>query len=321
MKCPECDRDLPDGTGICGRCGIRIRIGPEDSEAHTRTLETPSVHLSPGLSFADRYQIIEELGKGGMGTVYRALDMKLDEEVAIKVIRPEIASDPDTVLRFSHELKLARRISHRNIGRLYELMESKGHHFITMEYIPGLDLHRLIKKATPMPVEKAVTIAAQICEGLREAHRLGIVHRDLKPGNVLIDKEGRARILDFGIARSVDTEGMTRLGMTVGTPEYMSPEQVDGQAADERADIYSLGIILYEMLTGRRPFEGKNVFAIGYKHLMVPPRDPVQLNPDIPLDLSRFILKCLQKDKSDRYRGAAEALAELQRIKEQLQAS
>ncbi len=321
MKCPECDRDLPEDTGICGRCGIRIRTFPEDSEPHTRTLETPSVHLSPGLSFADRYRILEELGKGGMGTVYRALDLKLDEEVAIKVIRPEIASDPNTVIRFGHELKLARRISHRNIGRLYELMESRGHHFITMEYIPGEDLRRLVKKTKPLPVDQAVTIAAQICEGLCEAHRLGIVHRDLKPGNILIDREGRARILDFGIARSVDTEGMTRLGMTVGTPEYMSPEQVDGRETDDRADIYSLGILLYEMLTGKRPFEGKNAFAIGYKHLMVPPRDPVQLNPDIPPDLGRFILKCLQKEKSERYQGAAEALTELKRIRAQLSAS
>jgi serine/threonine protein kinase len=321
MKCPECAGELPDGSGICGQCGIRIKPTREGSDAHTRTLETPSVHLSPGLSFADRYQIIEELGKGGMGTVYRALDLKLDEEVAIKVIRPEIASDPDTVIRFGHELKLARRISHRNIGRLYELMESQGHHYITMEYIPGEDLRRLIKKTKPVPVEKAVTIAAQICEGLREAHRLGIVHRDLKPGNILIDKEGNARILDFGIARSVDSEGMTRVGMTVGTPEYMSPEQVDGRDTDERADIYSLGIILFEMVTGKRPFEGKNAFAIGYKHLMVPPQDPVQFNPDIPLDLSRFILQCLQKDRTDRYLGAAEALAELKRIRAQLQAS
>ncbi len=305
---------IPDGRGYCGSCGIHIRTSREQSGPVTQTMQTPSAHLNTGFSFAGRYQIIEELGQGGMGTVYRAFDQKLSEEVALKLIKPEIASDPDTVLRFSNEVKLARRISHRNIGNLYELMEDKGTHYITMEYIPGEDLGRLIKRIGPLPPEKVLRITTQICDGLSEAHSRGIVHRDLKPGNIQIDHNGDVRILDFGIARSLDTPGMTQQGMAVGTPEYMSPEQVDGQEADERSDIYSLGIISYEMLTGKRPFEGNSPFSIGYKHKMEPPQNLRFIDSRIPEDLSRWVMKCLEKKREDRYQSAGDTLSQLRSI-------
>ena len=256
-----------------------------------------------------------------MGKVYRALDKKLGEEVALKLIKPEISSDKETIQRFSNELKLARKIAHRNVGKMYELMEADGTHFITMEYVPGQDLRGLIRQTGQLTAAKALSIARQVCEGLAEAHALGVVHRDLKPGNILIDKDGNARIMDFGIARSLKAKGITGLGVMIGTPEYMSPEQVEGKEVDQRSDIYSLGIILYEMLTGQVPFEGDTPLAIAVKHKTEVPRDPRLVNAQIPEDLSRVVLKCLQKDKEKRYQSANELYLELGEIEEGIPAT
>jgi len=312
IKCPKCQHENPDDTLYCGKCATPL---PSSKEIPvTETLETPKEELTTGSTFAGRYQIIEELGKGGMGKVYRVLDKELKEEVALKLIKPEIASDKKTLERFSNEIKLAHKISHRNVCRMFHLGEEKGTHFITMEYVPGEDLRSSIRRFGQLPVGKSVSIAKQICEGLSEAHRLGIVHRDLKPQNVMIDKEGNARIMDFGIARSVEGRGITGAGVMIGTPEYMSPEQVEGKETDQRSDIYSLGVILYETVTGRVPFEGDTPFTIGVKHKSEIPRDPRELNTQIPEDLSRVILRCIEKDKEKRYQNAGEVHSELDKI-------
>jgi serine/threonine protein kinase/Tfp pilus assembly protein PilF len=311
-KCPKCNTENPDTVKFCGECGTQLP-SPHDV-AVTETMETPKEELISGMVFAGRYQIIDELGKGGMGRVYRVLDKKLNEEVALKLIKLKIAKDTKTVERFSNELKIARKIGHKNVARMFDMNEEKGTNYITMEYVRGEDLKKLIRKMGQLSIGQAIPIAMQICEGLGEAHRLGVVHRDLKPQNVMVDEDGEARIMDFGIARSVETKGITGAGVMIGTPEYMSPEQVEGKEVDTRSDIYSLGVILYEMLTGHVPFEGDTPFTIGVKHKSEKPKNPKDINAQIPDDLSRLILKCLAKEKENRYQSAEELQSELTNI-------
>ncbi len=311
-KCPKCHTDNPDTKKFCGDCGTPLPQ-PEDV-VHTQTLETPQEELTTGSTFAGRYQIIEELGKGGMGKVYKAFDTDINEKIALKLIKPEISADKNTIKRFQNELKYARKISHRNVCRMYDLNKEKSSYYITMEYVSGGDLKRLIRRTKRLDTGTAISIAMQICEGLEEAHSLGVVHRDLKPSNIMVDDDGNARIMDFGIARPVKGKGITGSGVMIGTPEYMSPEQVEAKETDQRSDIYSLGIILYEMTTGRLPFEADTPFAVGVKHTSEEPPDPKELNPQIPEDLCRVILKCLEKDKVNRYQSAADMRSELIRI-------
>ena len=312
VKCPQCDTDNPPDSKFCKECATPL---PSSKEIPvTETLETPTEDLTRGTTFANRYEIIEELGKGGMGKVYRVEDKKIKEEVALKLIKPEIASDKKTIERFSNELKMARKIAHRNVCKMFDLGEEKGTHYITMEYVPGEDLKGSIRRMGPLTAGKTLYIAKQICEGLAEAHRLGVVHRDLKPQNIMIDKEGNARIMDFGIARTVRGKGITGAGVMVGTPEYMSPEQAEVKEVDQRSDIYSLGVILYEMVTGRVPFEGETPLGIAMKHKSEMPKDPRELNAQIPEDLSRVILRCMEKDREKRYQSAREVRSELGRI-------
>ncbi len=314
MKCPKCNFENPADTKFCGECAAPLPPSKEISAHVTETLETPKEELTTGSTFAGRYQIIEELGKGGMGKVYKAQDTDLKEKVAIKLLKPEIAADKKTIERFRNELKFARKIRHKNVCQMYDLNKEEGAHYITMEYVDGEDLKSMIRMMGQLSSGKTIFIAKQACEGLAEAHRLGVVHRDLKPQNIMIDKDGNARIMDFGIARSLKTKGITATGVMIGTPEYMSPEQVEGKDVDQRSDIYSLGVILYEMVTGRVPFEGDTPFTIGVKHKSEEPIDPKELNTQLPEDLNLVILRCLEKDKEKRYQSAGEVRAELTRI-------
>jgi serine/threonine protein kinase/Tfp pilus assembly protein PilF len=310
MKCHQCKHENPDDTLYCGKCGTQLSA-PGEISAPTKTIEAAKEELTTGSTFADRYQIIEELGKGGMGKVYKVQDTKIKEKIALKLLKPDIASDKKTIERFSNELKFSRKIRHENVCQMYDLNEEEGTHYITMEYVHGEDLKRLIRKMGQMSAGQAISMAKQVCEGLIEAHKLGVVHRDLKPQNIMVDEEGKARIMDFGIARSLKGKGVTGAGVMIGTPEYMSPEQVEGKDTDQRSDIYSLGVILYEMVTGRVPFEGDTPFTIGVKQKSEIPKEPGELNSQVPSDLSGVIMKCLEKDKEKRYQSAGEVRTEL----------
>lgn len=325
MKCPNCHFENLQETRFCANCGLslnpEVTVGEAEEKStwsHTKIVKTDIHELTTGSSFAGRYQIIEELGQGGMGRVLRVLDRKVKEEIAIKLLKPEIASEKRVLERFSNELKNARRISHRNICRMYELLEDSGIHYITMEYVRGEDLKSFIHRSRKIAPGTAVIIARQVCEGLEEAHRLGIIHRDLKPQNIMIDKEGNARIMDFGIARSLETESITGQGVIIGTPDYMSPEQVEAKEVDARSDIYSLGIVLYEMVTGHLPFEGNTPLSIAVKHKTEPPPDPRKNNPQLSHSFGLLILKCMEKDPGKRFADAHKLLEELKRVEAEI---
>jgi serine/threonine-protein kinase len=314
MNCPKCGFENTPGLVYCGRCGTRLDAAKDIVVSSTLTIEYPQKTLAKGSLLAGRFEVQDEIGTGGMGTVYKVIDRKINEEMALKILKPEIAPKAEVIERFKNELKLARRISHKNVCRLYDLHEEAGTLFITMEYVPGEGLDVLIHREGRLSAEKACALARQIVEGLVQAHNLGVIHRDLKPRNIMIDSQGNVRIMDFGIARHLGGPDLTADGIMVGTPHYMSPEQASGESVDQRTDIYALGAILFEMVVGRPPFEGENALAVAFKHKTELPKHPREFNPEVPASFDRLIIKCLAKKREDRYQSAEELLVELVRF-------
>jgi len=340
VECPICHASNPPGSQSCFRCSTPFAINnPGTGDAATvvstaydpeatvvtppggatgwsvplQKLEArdPSAPLNPGTVLGERYEIIKRLGEGGMGAVYKARDRELDLLVALKVIRPELSSNPEILRRFKQELILARQVTHKNVIRIFELGMADGRKFITMDYIDGRDLKSILLERGKLPPDEAVRIVRQICKGLEAAHSEGVVHRDLKPQNIMVDAAGRVWVMDFGLARSMDLVGITRTGALMGTPDYMSPEQARAQKVDARSDLFSLGIIFYEILTGVLPFRADTMMATLLKRVQEKAPPPNTLDASIPQRLSEIVMRCLEVDAGRRYQSAADILNDL----------
>jgi eukaryotic-like serine/threonine-protein kinase len=274
--------------------------------------------LTTGEPFGTRYRIMKLLGAGGMGVVYQAWDAALEEPVALKIIRPEITADPENARelerRFKRELQLARQVSHKNVVRIHDLGEMDGITYLSMAYVEGADLHTVLRREGRIPVPRALALGRQIAAGLAAAHEAGVVHRDLKPANIVVDDADRACIMDFGIARSVAAEAATQAGVVVGTLEYMSPEQAQGQPADTRSDIYAFGLILYDLLLGRRAEAARNPTAELMLRLRDAPRPVRSVDPSIPEPLEHLLTSCLAPRPEDRFQSSAELVRALQAL-------
>jgi HAMP domain-containing protein len=289
--------------------------------AEGRPAATSAGDFTVGGVLAGRYEIRQQLGAGGMGVVYRAFDRELGEPVAIKTLRPDLVGDPGLLERFKQEIRLARKISHPNVVRTHDLGEAGGLYFITMEFVEGTALDEVIRRRGALPLPVTLTIGRQLCRALEVAHAQGIVHRDIKPPNLVVDAQGFLKVMDFGIARLMEgrqapsSHGLTAAGSIIGTPEYMAPEQLLGQAVDGRADLYAAGIVLYECATGRRLFTGDSFATVLMKQVQEPPPDPRSIVPGLSEELVAVLLKALAKEPAQRWQSAAELLHALEGIR------
>ena len=289
----------PGGTTFSGAAGAK-------RSATTAILEI-------GRVIAGRFQILEILGIGGMGAVYKAYDRDIDRMIALKCIRPELADNTEVVQRFTQELLLARQISHKNVIRIFDVRDSGGLKFITMEYVDGRDLNSLMEERGKLPAAEAVTIMRQVCSGLAAAHAEGVIHRDLKPSNIMLEKNGRVVVMDFGLARAQDKNiMMTQTGALMGTMQYMSPEQAKGEKADARSDVFTVGIILYELITGKTPYPSDSSIASLLKRTQEAAVPPSTVDAGIPRALSAIVCKCLERNLQQRYPSINQVLADLE---------
>ena len=270
-----------------------------------------AILLAIGTMLGNRYEILELLGEGGMGAVYKAADREVDRIVALKVIRPEMASNPEILARFKQELLLSSKVTHRNVIRIYDLGEAQGVKFITMEFMEGETLHQILKTRKKLEIAEAVDIMEQVASGLAAAHREGIIHRDLKPANIMLDKNGRVVVMDFGLARTFSGDGMTQTGTMLGTIEYMSPEQAQGMDVKASSDIFTVGLMLYELLAGTTPFHAESAIASLLMRTQQRAAPLVTVDKNIPSALSNIVVKCLEKDPVRRYQSAEHLDADL----------
>jgi tetratricopeptide (TPR) repeat protein/predicted Ser/Thr protein kinase len=349
MKCPHCNAENLFAATKCSACGKAllpsdltfIENGPpkkaglpsksEDPQGTYVVTQTPATpgdwsvaaapsapgrtspeDFGPGAVIGHRYEILALLGEGGMGAVYKARDIELDRLVALKIIRPELTRNPEILKRFKQELILARQVTHRNVIRIFDLGQADGVKFITMEYLEGQDLRAVLRERGKMAPEEAARIILQICRALEVAHGEGVIHRDLKPQNIMLDANGRAYVMDFGIARSAYLPGMTQTGALVGTPEYMSPEQGKGEKLDERSDLFSLGVIFYELVTGQSPFYSETPLATLWKRMQEKAKPLSEVDPSVPQPLSDIIAKALEIEPEKRFASAKEMAKQLE---------
>jgi serine/threonine protein kinase/tetratricopeptide (TPR) repeat protein/TolB-like protein len=347
VECPSCHTTNPPDSRLCSKCSTPFGIDsatlvidatpapPADPDATQVFGEVslaatqvggtgwsvplqrsgPADSNSPvdiGVVLGERYEILKRLGEGGMGAVYKARDHELDRLVALKVIRPELAGHPDILRRFKQELILARQVTHKNVVRIFDLGSADGRKFITMDYIEGQDLKSILVERGKLPPAEVVPLFQQICRGLEAAHVEGVVHRDLKPQNVMVDATARVWLMDFGLARSMELSGLTRTGVLMGTPDYMSPEQARAEKVDARSDLFSLGIIVFEMLIGRLPFQADTLMAKLLQRVQQKATPVTEIDPSIPASLGAVVSKCLEPDVTKRYQTVREILDDLQ---------
>ncbi len=302
---------LPHGTSIPGEARAFPQSGQTPPSGPASSGMSAFLSLRPGTLFGGRYEILGVLGEGGMGAVYKARDRELDRLIALKVIRPELATDPAILQRFKQELILARNITHKNVVRIYDLGEAEGIRFISMEYVDGEDLRTLLRREKKFAPKDAIAMVEQVCRALDCAHSEGVIHRDLKPQNIMRDQHGRIVVMDFGLARSLGDTGLTQTGAVVGTLEYMSPEQALGSTLDQRSDIFSVGLIFYELLTGKTPYGADTAIASLMKRTREPARSASDVDASVPKSLSAIVGRCLEREPANRYHSAVELLQQL----------
>jgi serine/threonine-protein kinase len=298
---------------------VHLGTGPESP---TPAVAVAASRMLPlGMVLANRYELKEVLGAGGMGVVYRAWDRELQEVIAVKTLKNDLLQyDQNMLERFKQEIRLARRITHRNVVRTHDLGEVDGTWFITMEYVEGTSLEKLIAKRGRLPVDVTLPIGKQLCRALEVAHEAGVIHRDIKPQNMVVDAGGFLKVMDFGIARLAESQprsgarGLTQAGSVLGTPDYMSPEQLMGEELDARSDLYAAGAVLFECVTGETVFAAPTIMALMAMHIESAPRDPRSLNPEIPQSLSAVITRALAKKREARWASAAEMHYALEQV-------
>lgn len=315
MLCPHCGKEAPKDREACLHCGESL-FERTDSRQITGKRPPESLHFGPGQPFGDRYTIIEEIGAGGQAHVFKAVERSLKHTVALKLVPPELAKQVRNLERFKRELTLAQQVTHRNVCRVHDIGERSGIHFISMEYIDGHSLHDWIQAVGRLSPQQTVSVGRQICAGLAAIHDQGIVHRDLKPRNVMLDRSGRVVVMDFGLAYRPDAEAMTASGEALGTLAYLSPEQARGERVDARSDIYALGLVLFEMLTGRRPPADGNALPLALRDASDRCPPPSWIAPEVPSALDAVVLRCLEREPGKRYASAHDVSAALADVEE-----